>query len=536
MMMKTRLLSLALVLALAPALLPTAALAAGDPKVGAPPAVSLFADSEEQSYTGMPAGGTQAIRLKMTHDSKLMEMQAVREGAGYDYRFNIHFQYRMDGGAWADAYWFGNADNFNETIDSPTCEVVVASAYGSAENVREQETHPTFQNMLLTFQQDGETWHYFDIQNHLVEARVRYELIDNTDDTPAAPQYVSPWSAAAQIGKGAAAVKAPDPFKTAPVLSDMKAKYDDEHGQFPYVTFHAAHPEDVKQAASNPLGMTMYDLEVRYDGGPWQTAVFDTVSSLLASGDDWYPIPNRTDGKAIVVDATKIELRMRYEWYLAADWLPAHEAVVSKVTNASPWSNIIGINADAWSSASAWATPELEKADKAGLIPDVLKGQDLTKPITRAEFAALSVRLYEVMSGKTAAPAPQNPFTDASDPEILKAYALGITKGTTGTTFQPNLLIPREQVATMLTRTVQAAKPALKLDTSGVALFADDALISGFARESVYFMAKNGVIKGFSGNKFGPKNTTAAEEAAGYANATREQSLIIAVRSLETLK
>lgn len=517
------------------AMLPTAAFAAGDPKVGAPPAVSLFMDSAEQCYEGMPTGGTQAIRLKMTHDSKLMEMQAVREGAGYDYRFNIHFQYRMDGGAWADAYWFGNADNFNETVDSPTCEVFVASAYGSAENVQEQENYATFKNMLLTFQWDGETWHYFDIQNHLVEARVRYELIDNTDDAPAVPQYVSPWSATAQIGKGAAEVKAPAPFKTAPVLSNIKAKYDDEHGQFPYITFHAVHPEDVKRAASNPLGMAMYYLEVRYDGGPWQTAVFDTVSNLLASGDDWYPIPNRSDGKAIVVDATKIELRMRYEWYLAADWLPAHEAVVSKLTNASPWSNLIGLNVDAWSNASAWATPELEKANKAGLIPDCLKGQDLTRDITRAEFAALSVKLYEVMSGKTAAPATQNPFTDTADPEILKAYALGITKGTTPTTFQPKLLIPREQVATMLTRTLQAAKPTVKPDATGAVPFADDGQISSWAKESVYFMAKQEIIKGVGGNKFAPRNTTPAQDAAGYANATREQSIAIAMRSLEKL-
>ncbi len=528
--------SIALIFLLVLTILPTTAFAAGDPKVGAPPAVSLFMDSAEQSYEGMPAGGTQAIRLKMSHDSKLLEMQAVREGASYNYRFNIHFQYRMDGGAWADAYWFGNADNFNETVDSPTCEVFVASAYGLSENVQEQENYATFKNMLQTFQWDGETWYYFDIQNHLVEARVRYEMIDNTDDTPSTPQYVSPWSATAQIGKGAAEVKAPAPFKAAPALSNIKAKYDDEHGQFPYITFHAAHPEDVKQAASNPLGMAMYYLEVRYDGGPWQTAVFDTVSALLASGDDWYPIPNRSDGKSIVVDATKIELRMRYEWYLAADWLPAHEAVVSKLTNASPWSNIIGINADAWSNASAWATSTLQKAADAGLIPDCLKGQDLARDITRAEFAALSVRLYEVMSGKTAAPAAKNPFTDTKDPEILKAYALGITNGVDATTFAPNHLISREQVATMLTRTVQAVKAGISLDATGTPRFSDDTLISVWAKESVYFMAKHGIVNGVGENKFAPRNTTRAEEAAGYANATREQALVIAMRSLETLK
>ena len=33
-----------------------------------------------------------------------------------------------------------------------------------------------------------------------------------------------------------------------------------------------------------------------------------------------------------------------------------------------------------------------------------------------------------------------------------------------------------------------------------------------------------------------PKNTSSVEEAQGYANATREQALIIAVRMVENLK
>lgn len=88
----------------------------------------------------------------------------------------------------------------------------------------------------------------------------------------------------------------------------------------------------------------------------------------------------------------------------------------------------------------------------------------------------------------------------------------------------------------MLTRTVQAVKPSLSLDAAGTPPFADDLLISSFAKESVYFMAKHEIIKGVGGNKFAPRNTTAAEDAAGYANATREQSLIISYRSLEKLR
>ena len=49
-------------------------------------------------------------------------------------------------------------------------------------------------------------------------------------------------------------------------------------------------------------------------------------------------------------------------------------------------------------------------------------------------------------------------------------------------------------------------------------------------------MAANNIINGVGNNKFAPKNTTTEEEANGYANATREQALIIAMRMVENLK
>jgi hypothetical protein len=166
----------------------------------------------------------------------------------------------------------------------------------------------------------------------------------------------------------------------------------------------------------------------------------------------------------------------------------------------------------------------------------------LTKPITRAEFAAVSVKLYENLSGKTATPATNNSFTDTSDPEVLKAYNVGLTAGTSATTFSPNTLLNREQAATMLTRVYKAATLSgwtlatdadFPLDYTKPATFADDADISDFAKDSVYFMAANGIIAGTGNNMFSPKAVTDAQKAQGYAQATREQALVIAVRMVE---
>ena len=179
------------------------------------------------------------------------------------------------------------------------------------------------------------------------------------------------------------------------------------------------------------------------------------------------------------------------------------------------------------------------------LIPAELQNRDLTRDITRAEFCAVSVRLYEQMGGqKLDAAALDSPFADTGSDAVKKAYALGITNGVSPTAFAPYTHISREQLATMLTRVYKALNlpgwtlatdDQYTLDYSGTTPFADDGDISAYAKPSVYFMVKNQVIKGTSPTTFSPRNVTAAQEAIGYANASREQALIMAVRMFQKL-
>ena len=196
---------------------------------------------------------------------------------------------------------------------------------------------------------------------------------------------------------------------------------------------------------------------------------------------------------------------------------------------------------------SGWAKDQnvAEKAAQYGLIPDSLRGADWTKPITRAEFAAVSVKLYENLSGEKTVAVAANPFTDTKDPEILKAFNIGVTNGTSATLFSPDDLLNREQAATMLTRALKTAYiPGWTLATDGnytlsyemPPKFDDDDKISGWAKDSVYYMVANKIINGMGNNIFGPRNITERETAMNYANATREQALAIAVRMVENLK
>ncbi len=237
------------------------------------------------------------------------------------------------------------------------------------------------------------------------------------------------------------------------------------------------------------------------------------------------------------------EIKTRYSLDLREYKQAGIDSTVS-VNIYSPFSNVISQNMPAWGKTSPWATPEVEKAQENGLYPDKFKDADLTKPITRAEFASVALKLYEALSGKTVSPAPNTTFTDTKDTDVLKAYAGDIVVGVGNNKFAPDQLISREQCAAMLTRVYKkvnwegwtikedATYTKHSLDYKGVAPFADDANIFPNFKPSVYFMAKYKIIQ-VTNNLFVPKNTPTAEDAKNYTNATREQALLFSNRTFE---
>lgn len=199
-----------------------------------------------------------------------------------------------------------------------------------------------------------------------------------------------------------------------------------------------------------------------------------------------------------------------------------------------------------WLNTSDWAYQWMDKADKLDIIPDVLINANMTKGITRREFSALAVELYEKISGKVAIANINSPFSDSKDQAVIKAYALGIVSGIGNGLFAPNALLSREEASVMLTRAYKAAYwegwtlekdktySNHSLDIEGVAKFSDDNLISSWARDSVYFMAKNGIINGIGNNLFAPSHK--AGERENYGRATREEAFKIVVAMIEKFR
>lgn len=247
----------------------------------------------------------------------------------------------------------------------------------------------------------------------------------------------------------------------------------------------------------------------------------------------WYEV-GVAEGKTAGVDLEgKVPEGTRYRYVRLTDLrsYPRGEWPGADITAVS------GLNVTA--AADDWAYKEIDQK----LVPDDFP-TDWTKPITRKEFAAVCVQVYENLSGTKAKPAAVNPFTDCSDREVLKAYNVGITNGTSPTTFGPDLLLSREQAATMLARVFKcttmegwtlATDSSYPLSYTMPAKFADDASISGWAKDSVYFMVANNILKGVGNNMFAPRNLTSKQEAEQYANATRQQALVIATRMVQNL-
>ncbi|MBP7175565.1 MAG: S-layer homology domain-containing protein [Thermoclostridium sp.] len=362
---------------------------------------------------------------------------------------------------------------------------------------------------------------FFD--THSMDFRTRF-IITSSDSNLGEVIAVSPWSDSVTYSNK---IKAENPellINHAPVLKSAEiVMFNDK--PFIRIISEPAH-KDVRKLNSISGNAVMIEVWIKKDGSDWVqyggsgglnnfSEKFDLDAlAEFPEADDTY-------------DAAKFDLKIRYYF----NYIAYPEAGGSGEIN-SPFSNVFSKGTPAYTAASNWAKTELDKANSYGLIPDSLMGADMTKPITREEFAEVAVLLYEKTTGKVSSPISPNPFTDTANGQILKAVSLGIAKGFSATRFAPKDPINREQVATMLSRAIRIMVPNGDFSITGAPEFTDKSSISSWALEHVLFMAKIEIIKGSNG-KFMPKAITTSEIAAGYASTTREQALAMSTRIYE---
>ncbi|MDD2554264.1 MAG: S-layer homology domain-containing protein [Desulfotomaculaceae bacterium] len=154
-----------------------------------------------------------------------------------------------------------------------------------------------------------------------------------------------------------------------------------------------------------------------------------------------------------------------------------------------------------------WAQKHIETLVAFGAIggyPDGTFKPD--NPITRAEFAGILVKTFQLENrgGKI--------FADTADhwakEQIATATAGGIINGYDASTFGPDDLITREQMAVMI---FKAARLASAGEETG---FADNNSISPWARQAVAAVVQNGIMSGYPDNTVQPQGRASRAEAA----------------------
>ena len=166
-------------------------------------------------------------------------------------------------------------------------------------------------------------------------------------------------------------------------------------------------------------------------------------------------------------------------------------------------------------SASAWAQESIEQAISLNLVPAQLQN-NFNQAITRADFAALAVTLYETVTGQEVA--GRMHFNDTNDINVQKAGYLRIAGGVGEGNFAPNNSLTRQEAAAMLSNLSAALGQPLPNASPS---FNDNAEISDWATGVVGQMQASGIMSGSDGN-FMPRGAY-----------TMEQSIITMLRMLE---
>lgn len=469
--------------------------------------------------------GDQEINLRWRVPQSILDL--IENSDGGDSIFYA-IDWKQDNGAW---HFENKVPGDPSYLDGYFDPFGIFFEYQGSSQVDDNNTSDTFL-VAWHLYPELDTEAEFDFVNKTYYFRMRF-IYEYVDENTGELKYIfSPYTDVAALGKNASntAITKLDAPK------DLKVELKKDSNGKPYFALNWTIPESVKEANKSLPVYHRIDFKVGND--KWYSELVGKInlpvapSNLLSNNDVFDPIEKNYVDK-IVIEENVYRFRILFE----------AEPSIDKFIQ-SDFSNEFSLGVERYSNASDWAKGELDKAGDLGLIPDILKGADMTKGITRREFAALSVKLYEKLSGSTATPSSTNPFTDTSDVEVLKAYNLGITDGVSIDKFDPDKILNREQAATMLTRVFKRTyvegwslkeDSKFKFNYTMPTKFSDDAKISDWAKPSVYFMVAHKIINGIDSKTFAPKATTSYEQATNYAIATREQAIAIAIRMIENL-
>lgn len=160
-------------------------------------------------------------------------------------------------------------------------------------------------------------------------------------------------------------------------------------------------------------------------------------------------------------------------------------------------------------SASDWAVPYINEAVALGIVPQSLQS-NYQSIITRSEYCALTVALYEKITGKSVT--ERKSFSDdGGDENIQKLYGLGIISGIGNNMFEPSGQFTRAEAAAMTVKLVEKLT-GKSLAESG-STFSDNAQAPRWALGHIGKVQKAELMEGVGNNNFDPISKYNRQEA-----------------------
>lgn len=159
---------------------------------------------------------------------------------------------------------------------------------------------------------------------------------------------------------------------------------------------------------------------------------------------------------------------------------------------------------------SIWAEDFIDELEAYGEIrSDALNG--FQNNITRSEFIYLTVKMIEIVNGESITIDSSIKFSDTNDIYALKGATVGVTSGIGDGKFGPNMLLTREQMATLLINTLDQLNMRTVIDPAYQ--FLDDEDFSSWAKDAIYLVKANDIMNGVGNDKFDATGYTKTEAA-----------------------
>ena len=214
----------------------------------------------------------------------------------------------------------------------------------------------------------------------------------------------------------------------------------------------------------------------------------------------WVPIPGLIDAeKGLAIFKTD-----HFTKFAVIELSPANQVVVEKQAETAVSFPDVDAN-------FAWAKEAIEYLGAKGIVRGTGKGFEPSRPVTRAEFAAMVANALGLTPDKVRGTGFRDVKYEDWFAGVVGAVAnQGLAGGYPDGTFGPGRTITRFEMASILARMPAVPAPGQLSHT----VLKDKASTPAWARKSVEYVVERGLMRGSGGSTFqGQRNATRAEAA-----------------------